>query len=109
MLALTLPSHVSVKFLCDSFSNYFKNKISLIQSAFPDHALNPVQVDSPQVNSLITSFAPATVDEVRKIIMSSPNKSCDRDPLPTTLLKACLDTLPNNKYYKCFAVLWLVS
>ena len=25
--------------------------------------------------------------------MSSPNKSCDLDPLPTTLLKACLDTL----------------
>ena len=25
--------------------------------------------------------------------MSSQNKSCDLDPLPTTLLKACLDTL----------------
>ena len=25
--------------------------------------------------------------------MSSPNKSCDLDPLPTVLLKACLDTL----------------
>ena len=35
----------------------------------------------------------ATVDEVRRIIMSSPNKSCDLDMLPTTLLKACLDIL----------------
>ena len=25
--------------------------------------------------------------------MSSPNKSCDLDPLPNVLLKACLDTL----------------
>ena len=25
--------------------------------------------------------------------MSYPNKSCDLDPLPTTLLKACLHTL----------------
>ena len=25
--------------------------------------------------------------------MSSPNKSCELDPLPTTLLKVCLDTL----------------
>ena len=65
----------------------------MIWSAFLDHILNPVQVDSPQVNSLLASFTPATVDEVRKIIMSSPNKSCDLDPLPTTLLKACLDTL----------------
>ena len=46
-----------------------------------------------QVNSLLASFTLATVDEVRKIIKSSPNKSCDLDPLPTTLLKACLDTL----------------
>ena len=36
---------------------------------------------------------PATTTEVEKIIMSSPNKSCDLDPLPTILLKACLDVL----------------
>ena len=47
----------------------------------------------PRINALLASFEPATVDEVRKIIMCSPNKSCDLDPLPTTLLKACLDTL----------------
>ena len=50
-------------------------------------------MDSPNVNSLLASFESATVDEVKKIIMSSPNKSCDLDPLPTVLLKACLDTL----------------
>ena len=63
------------------------------RSTFPDHTLNPVQVDSQQVNSPLATFTPATADEVRKIIMSSPNKSCDLDPLPTTLLKACLDKL----------------
>ena len=52
-----------------------------------------MQVDSLQVHSLLASFIPATVDEVRKITMSSPNKSCHLDPLLTTLLKACLDTL----------------
>ena len=49
--APTLHSHVSIKCLCDSFSSHFKN--SLIRSAFPDHSLNPVQVDPPQVNSLL--------------------------------------------------------
>ena len=44
--APTLPSHVSIKSLCDSFSGHFKNKISLIRFAFPDHTLNPLQVDS---------------------------------------------------------------
>ena len=88
-----LPNHVSIKFLCDSFSTHFKDKISLIRSAFPDHTLNTVNVDSPRVNSLLVSFEPATADEVKKIIMSSPIKSCDLDPLPTVQLKSCLDTL----------------
>ena len=91
--APSLPNHVSIRFLCNSFSSHFKDKISLIRSAFPGYTLSTVNVDSPRVNSLLVSFEPATVDEVKKIIMSSPNKSCDLDPLPTVLLKACLDTL----------------
>ena len=31
-------------------------------------------------------FTPATVEEVRRIIISSPNKCCDIDPVPTVLL-----------------------
>ena len=41
------------------------------------------------MQSLLASFTTATVDEVRKIIMSSTNNSCDIDPLPIS----CLDTL----------------
>ena len=46
-----------------------------------------------QINVLLASFTPATVDEIRKIILSSPNNSGGLDLLPTALLKACLDTL----------------
>ena len=35
----------------------------------------------------------ATVDEVRRVIMNSPNKSCELDPIPTWLLKTCIDEL----------------
>ena len=41
----------------------------------------------------MTSFEPATADEVKKLILSSQDKSCDLDPLPTKLLKTCLDIL----------------
>ena len=91
--APSLPNHVSIKSLCDSFSSHFNDKISLIHSAFPDHTFSTVNVASPRVNSLLVSFEPATADEVKKIIMSSPNKSCELDPLLTVLLKSCLDTL----------------
>ena len=47
--------------------------------------------DSPNLHYKLASFEPATTAEVRTIIMSSPSKSCDLDPLPTILLKACVD------------------
>ena len=36
-------------------------------------------------------FLPATHDEVKRIITNSANKTCDLDPIPTRLLKQCLD------------------
>ena len=36
---------------------------------------------------------PASEEEVREIIQKSPNKSCELDPIPTWLLKDCLDEL----------------
>ena len=71
--APTLPSHVSIKSSFDSFSSHFKNKITLIRSAFPDHTLYHLQGDNPHVSYLIASFTPGTVFEVRKIIISSSN------------------------------------
>ena len=55
------------------------------------------------ISSLLCSFTPATAEEVRLIIMSSPNKCCDLDPMPTVLLKACNYYLTwyYNKYCKC--------
>ena len=36
---------------------------------------------------------PATIEEVRKLITSYSNKSCELDPVPTWLLKKCLHEL----------------
>ena len=87
--APSLLTHASIKSLCNSFSNRFKDTISLIHSVFTDHTPDIVNADSPH----LASFDPATTAEVRYIVMSSPSKSCDLDPLPTILLKACLYVL----------------
>ena len=39
------------------------------------------------------SFERATEDEIKKLILSSSSKSCDLDPIPTNVLKYCLDIL----------------
>jgi hypothetical protein len=40
---------------------------------------------------LLTSFSPVSSDELRKIILAAPTKSCELDPLPTKLRKPCLN------------------
>jgi hypothetical protein len=40
---------------------------------------------------LLTSFSSISSDELCKIILAAPTKSCKLDPLPTKLLKPCLD------------------
>ena len=43
----------------------------------------------------LAEFKSVTPDEVRKIVNASPTKSCSLDPIPTWLLKECLDyTIP---------------
>ena len=59
-------------------SGYFTDNITLIQSSFPVNMLNKVNVKSPHRHDLLSSFIPATFEE---------------DPLPTVLLKACIDRL----------------
>jgi len=45
------------------------------------------------VPSVLSLFQPATMVEITKIITRLPNKQCDLDPLPTSLLKKCLSVL----------------
>ena len=60
---------------------------------FTSDVHNMPDIKSPTVKSRMTSFEPATADKERKIIINSPSKLCDLDPIPTELLKSCLDVL----------------
>ena len=97
LLLLYQLMHQSSHCVTKKISSHFKDKISVIQSTFTGHTPDTVHADSPQLNFQLATFEPATTTEVRKIIMSSPSKSCDLDPIPTILLKACLDVLIKPK------------
>ena len=70
---------------------FLTNKISKISDSFPTSgSFN----DAPDlVPPAFNTFMPVTDDEVRKCISESHTKSCSLDPLPTFLLKDCLDVL----------------
>ena len=90
---LALPEFTSVKSLCDHFSRHFVDKIETIRSKFPDKVQNIPQVQKPEIRSKMNVFERASEDEIKKLILSSSSKSCDLDPMPTSVLKNCLDIL----------------
>ena len=85
-----LPTNLSTEEQPNKFSNYFLDKIEKIQGIFTlpedqcQHTPPPQQLDS---------FLPATQEEIKKIIINSPTKSCTLDPIPTFLLKECIAEL----------------
>ena len=88
-----LPELTSVKSLCDHFSRYFVDKIETTRSKFPDKEQNIPQVHIPEIRSKMIVFEPASEDEIKKLIFSSSSKSCDLEPIPTSVLKNCFDII----------------
>ena len=64
-----------------------------IRFNFTNDVHNMPDIKFPTVKSRMTSFEPATADDVRKIMINSPSRRCDLDPIPNELLKSCLDVL----------------
>ena len=63
-----------------------------IRSALQSSVL--VSITRPSMNnSALSSFEPVSEEDILKILKSSPTKSCDLDPIPTSLVKECADIL----------------
>ena len=91
----SLPSHQSSSSLVERFGDFFNGKIEKICSGLDSiRDKSSGNEDLPPCHGPSMSFfTPATVEEVRLIIKNSPTKSCELDPLPTWLLKECLEDL----------------
>lgn len=101
-----LPEHVSASTLAETFSTFFTSKITTIRedmrqvmcandniSGVESNSHDYTDIDSERVHNVLDSLDPATEKEIRDIITKSPSKSCKLDPIPTELLKECLDEL----------------
>ena len=85
------PGSASViDYTSDDFLNFFDKKVTLVRS---QTGKAQAQDLSNPATSNIEVFRVYTIDEVRQVIMSSPTKSCELDPIPTFLLKELLNTL----------------
>ena len=92
---IALPSGKTSDELAQDFNTFFINKVEGIRKDISEHALSQANSKHSNDNNptaetcSLTHFRPTTEEEVEKIIMQSPNKSCELDPIPTWLLKEC--------------------
>ena len=90
--AATLPTHETNFELANRFSKLFNGKIDTLRTCFGIDANSDVEMEplaSVKLNNLIS----ATSNEIRDVIASCPNKSCQLDSIPTWLVKQCVDQL----------------
>lgn len=95
-----LPSSSSEIDLSNSFADFFINKVETIR----DDLRSANQVHDNDDNgyldhdiefngSALLEFNHTTDEEIRNILRKSASKSCELDPIPTNLLKACTDAV----------------
>jgi len=74
-----------------TLADFFEAKVNKIRAATdgsPPPSFVNAAVDSP-----LRQFKPLCSDDITKLVRSTPPKQSDLDPLPTWLLKDCIDLI----------------
>jgi len=90
-----LPTTTTNITLPDCFFSFFSDKISKLHSSLSLSAnqhSSPL-IDPPYIPPVLDRFTSVTQDEIIKMILKSPDKQCDLDPIQTSLLKECVNML----------------
>ena len=90
-----LPDYDTMTEMCNSFAKFFNEKVSKIRKDLDnncDPASNNTRsreycMNHQSKKASLSAFYHVTVDDVSKLIMSMPSKSCALDILPMWLLK----------------------
>ena len=91
------PDCSSVMELCNSFATFFNGKVANIRQNLDAKTVGDCEdlcnAYNEQCNTLLSKFHNVSVDDVSKVILSLPNKSCMLDTLPMPMFKDNVDVL----------------
>ena len=82
-----LPKHDDEESLVNEFTNFFIRKIEKIRQELDN---KPEYKPTPSSIPKLNSFKAVTEDKIKLIINKHATKTCELDPVPTSLLKAML-------------------
>ena len=92
--SLPIPDNTSKTEFCNELNDFFITKIEALRAEFNNldntqcHNFNETVVLQP-----LREFRHVTLDQVVTMINKSAPKTCDLDPLPTSILKLCTSEL----------------
>ena len=92
---LPIPPTTSPAALANEFNEFFIDKIHTIKKKILSNNIediNPHFMDT-KTDKLMTEFRKVSGSEIWHIIMDSPGKCCESDPIPTSLLKKILPSI----------------
>ena len=90
-----LPDIDDSKELADKMAEFFTGKVQKIRDGLEllqTESDVSVELENTEVPTL-TSFPPISAEDLRKIILKAPTKSCQLHPLPTSVTKEFIDSL----------------
>lgn len=87
-----LPDRLCDLDLANRFAAFFRDKVEKIRINLPQ-VHDGLDFDVPRTSAMLSGFRLVTSDEVRRLVIKSPSKSCDLDPLPTWLLKESIEEI----------------
>ena len=90
--AATLPTHETNFELANRFIKFFNDKIDTLRTSFRTDANSDAEME-PLASVTLNNLISATSDEIRDVIASCPNKSCQLDPIPSWFMKQYVDPL----------------
>ena len=89
------PPHGNKLPLANDMGSFFIKKISDLRVSLDatENLCSTVNRHSSHCSSSFTAFRRVDMDSLRKLVLRAPTKSCLLDPVPTNILKDCLDEL----------------
>ena len=89
------PPHNDSVSMANEFGQFFIRKIENIHLKLDSlQTLDEGELSQPSFSgTLFTVFQPVLTDDIEKLVMKAPSKTCDNDPVPTQVVKACINEL----------------
>jgi len=97
-----LPNSLPPFSIAESFCSFFSGKIATLRLSLQSLLSKNSPADTPSFihdhppsppRSSLSIFQPTSETEVSNLLHSLPNKQCELDPIPTSLLKDCASIL----------------